>query len=277
MSYPSDQLEVVEYVSADGLVVTFEVERGTTGRIMPTVELWTDTIPLVPGARYRGARHGTRVVTLPIVTGGVRYGRDDLRALARALDPLRGMGTLRTNTSQRQLACVYQAGLDALAEDYPHFARAAVQFLATDPYWVDTTEQVRDLTPANLDSEWFPFFPLDLGGTNILGNFSITNVGDADAWPSLEVWGPGSGFQFFNVTTGARLIIDGDVPAGQFISVKTQPGIREVSVSGASWYHRLTRDSSLFPLQPGFNQLRIAYQTSEARVIIRWRLRYLAP
>jgi hypothetical protein len=277
VSYPTERPEVVEYVSADGLVATFEVERGTTGRMMPPVELYSDTVPLVPGSRYRGARHANRIVTLPIVTGGTRYGRDELRTLARTLDPVRGMGLLRATTSARQLNCVYQAGLDALAENFPHFSRAALQFLATDPYWVDTLENTRDLTPANIDSEWFPFFPLDLGGTNILGEFSVVNMGDADAWPRIEVWGPGSGFQFYNLTTGERTVVDGEVPGGQFLTINTLPGQRDVSVSGSNWFSRLSRDSTLWAFAPGFNQLRLAYATTEAHVLVRWRLRYLAP
>jgi hypothetical protein len=275
--------EVLEYISADGLSVRFVVERGATGRLMPPVDIWTDTVPLTPGSRYRGARHAARVVVLPIVTGGVRYGRDELRALARALDPLRGMGRLRSTalatglSGGRQLFCVYQAGLDALKEDFPHWSRVALQFLAPDPYWEDTVEQVRDFAPANIDTEWFPFLPLDLGGTNILGNFSITNAGDAEAWPSIEVQGPGEAFAFENRTTGQRMQVVGAVPAGQVLRIVTQPGARAVSLGNANWFSRLTRDSVLWGLVPGVNQLRVNYETSTARIVLRWRLRYLTP
>lgn len=277
---PGADLEVMEYVSADGLVVRLEVERGATGRFMVPVDIWEDVVPLTPGSRYRGARHSARSVVLPIVSGGARHGRDELRALARALDPMRGMGRLRLVSGPgqgRELHCVYQSGLDSLKEEYPHWSRAALQFRATDPYWVDATEQVRDFAPANIDTEWFPFLPLDLGGTNILGNFSITNAGDAEAWPSIEVQGPGAEFGFQNLTTGQRMEVPGEVPAGQVLRIMTQPGLRSVSLGNQNWFSRLTRASVLWGLVPGVNLLRVHYETSQSRIILRWRLRYLTP
>ena len=276
----STEPEVLEYVAADGLSVRFTVERGATGRLMPPVDIWEDVVPLTPGSRYRGSRHGARTVTLPIVTGGLRTGRAELRALARALDPARGMGRLRSTTGQgpgRELNCVYQGGLDALKEDYPNFARAALLFRATDPYWVDQTEQVRDFSPANVDTEWFPFFPLDLGGTNIVGNFSITNGGDAAAWPVIDVGGPGENFIFQNNTTGQRMAISGAVAAGQTLHIVTLPGARSVTYGNQNWFSHLSRDSVLWGLAPGFNSLRVTYETISARVQMRWRLRYLTP
>ena len=75
-------------------------------------------------------------------------------------------------------------------------------FRAPTPTGPTRSSYVRDFTPSNIDTEWFPFFPLDLAGTNIRGEFSITNTGDADAWPSVEVGGPGRDFGFHNLTTG---------------------------------------------------------------------------
>lgn len=276
------EAEALEYVSGDGLSVRFVVERGSTGRMMPPVDVWEDIVPLTPGSRFRGTRHAARTVTIPIVTGGLRFGRAEIRQLARVLDPARGMGRLRSvgfssQGTGRELNCVYQGGLDALKEEYPHWARVALLFRATDPYWVDQTEQVRDFAPANVDTEWFPFFPLDLGGTNILGNFSITNVGDVEAWPTIEVGGPGSGFIFQNISTGQRMAVTGDVAAGQTLRVVTLPGARSVTYAGQNWFSRLSRDSVLWGLRPGLNQLRVTYETTSARIILRWRLRYLTP
>lgn len=278
----TNEPEVLEYVAGDGLSVRFTVERGAMGRMMPPVDVWEDIVPLTPGSRFRGTRHAARTVTLPIVTGGLRDGRTEIRNLARVLDPARGMGRLRSvgfssGGTGRELNCVYQAGLDALREDYPSFARVALVFRATDPYWVDQTEQVREFTPANIDTEWFPFFPLDLGGTNILGNFSITNSGDAEGWPTIEVGGAGSNFVFANLSTGQRMAVTGDVAAGAQLRIVTLPGQRSVTYQGQNWFSRLSRDSVLWGLRPGLNLLRVTYETTNARILLRWRLRYLTP
>ena len=284
MSTITTDPEILEYVSADGLRVTLAVERGTTGRLMPPVDIWEDTVPLMAGSRYRGARHGARTIVLPIVTGGLRYGRDELRALARVLDPMRGMGSLRqivvsggVFNRARLINCVYEAGLDSFREDYPHFGRAALMFRCPDPYWTDADELVRDFTPSNIETEWFPFFPLDLAGTNIRGEFSITNTGDADAWPSVEVGGPGRDFEFHNLTTGQYMRVAGEVPAGRQLRIVTQPGARAVMLNADNWFGRLDRASTLWGLAPGFNLLRVLYVTESSRVGVRWRLRYLTP
>lgn len=272
--------ETLTYVSADGLAVQFVIERGTTGRLMPPVEIYEDTVPLIAGSRFRGARHAARTVTLPIVTGGVRYGRDELRTLARVLDPLRGMGALRVVSGQgagRELACVYQAGLESLSEQYPNFARTALQFRATDPYWHDTAFVERDFTPSAITNEWFPIFPLSIAPTNVRGEFSVNNVGDADAWPETRVQGPGSNLRWENLTTGRFLSVAADIPAGRTLTITTVPGGRNIALDADNWFNRLDRGSTLWPFVPGFNNLRITYNTESARVNVRWRLRYLSP
>lgn len=279
---PLEELpEVVEYISADGLHATLVVERGATGRMMPPVDIWEDVVPLTPGSRYRGARHAARSFVLPVVTAGNRYGREQLRQLARVLDPLRGMGRIRLMSGPgtgREINCVYQAGLDSLKEDYPHWSRAALQFRATDPYWGDGIENLREFSAAALETEWFPIFPLDLSTTNVRGEFSITNSGDAWSWPSTEVTGPGADFTFDNRTTGGHLFVAGEVPAGRTLIITSTPGARSVSLdNGDNWFSRLDRGSTLWGFVPGLNQLRVTYATEAGRLTIRWRLRYLTP
>jgi Phage tail protein len=172
---------------------------------------------------------------------------------------------------------VYRAGLDSLVEDYPHFSRASLLFRATDPYWHDGVYQVRDFVPSELVTEWFPIFPLSIAPTNVFGEFSVNNNGDADAWPEVDVQGPGDDFRFTNMTTDRFLAITGNIPAGGTLKVTTEPGNRGVSLGAENWFNRLERGSSLWQLVPGFNTLRVQFRTEASRVAIRWRLRYLTP
>ena len=50
-----------------------------------------------------------------------------------------------------------------------------------------------------------------------------------------------------------------------------------MSLGNQNWFSRLTRDSVLWGLVPGVNLLQVNYETDSARVVMRWRLRYLAP
>ena len=61
---------------------------------MPPVTIHTVRVPQSQGGRFRHARHDERLATIPVVLPGPTAGRDELRRWARALDPLKGEGTL---------------------------------------------------------------------------------------------------------------------------------------------------------------------------------------
>lgn len=272
--------EYLDFIAADGRSVSFEIERGMTGRLMPPVDVWEDIVPLVAGSRFRGARHSARNIVVPIVTKGIVYGRDELRQLASVLDPVRGMGRLRVvggPSDGREIPCVYQAGLDSVSEDYPHFSRASILFRATDPYWTDGHLNEQTFVPGQTQSQWFPIFPIELGAIDVFARFTIVNAGDVISWPEVLVNGPGSDFAMDNITTGQSLWVHGAIPNARRLVVTTKPGQRAVSLDQDNWFSHLDRDSSLWGLVPGPNVVQIRYTSVFGSVTLRWMLNYLAP
>jgi hypothetical protein len=280
-------VEVVEFVSADGLSAQFDVLRGAHGRMMPPIELWDEIVPLQSGSRFIGARHGTRPLVFPVFLDGPVSGRLELRSLARVLDPLRGLGTLRILNgaySGRQITCVYESGLDQLSEELPDWVMPTLAFRAFDPYWTDASEQSQIITPGSNVSAagfntWTTWYPLIFSSTTIFADLSITNASDAVVWPIITVTGPGTDLQLTNVTTSQSLVLPGSIADGSRVVFDSRPGYKTVTRDGVNIFSQLTATSAFWPLLPGTNRITITFSsTTPARtqVVITFRPRYLA-
>src|SRR5205085_91572 len=132
--------ETHEWRSAAGETIRFVTRTEAKQRIMPPVSILTVRVPQAQGGRFRGARHDERLATIPVVLPGPGDGRAELRRWAKALDPLKGEGTLTVVQGPwagRQLVCAYEAGLDDFAEEYSLLGLTTLAFRAADPYWQD--------------------------------------------------------------------------------------------------------------------------------------------
>lgn len=226
-------------------------------------------------------------MTLPVVVPGPDAGRDELRRWARALDPLKGEGTLTVVQGAhagRQLVCVYAAGLDDFAEEWPLLGLTTLGFHAADPYWQDNTETTILAMLGMNTYHWFPFAgswaqqPLILGASDVFAAVTATNTGDVDAWPIVTATGPGNTLTLTNSTTGDHLQLAGTLLAGDVVVIDTRPGRKSVAINGNNAFGQLTDDSSLWPLVPGTNRISIglAAATAASSVTFAWRNRWLS-
>lgn len=273
--------ETHEWRASSGETIRFSTLVGAQQRMMPPVELVTIRVPQSQGGRFRWARHAERVVSLPVVVPGPTEGRDEVRRWAKALDPLRGEGTLTVVQGPwagRRIVCVYEAGLDAFTEDYPLLGLATLLFRASDPYWDDGAESSFTASQASTKTTWFPFLPLVLGASDVFAVATITNVGDVDAWPVVTVTGPGSDLTVTNTTTADTWHLTGAIAAGSTAVIDTRPGHKSARVDGFNVFGRLTDDSVLWPLVPAANRVSIAFTgtTVATRVVFAWRNRWLS-
>ncbi len=284
---PDAVCETHEWRGAAGDTIRFVTRTGATARMMPPVSLHTIRVPQSQGGRFRHARHEERLVALPVVVPGPTAGRDELRRWARALDPLKGEGTLTVVQGPwagRRLVCAYEAGLDSFAEEWPLLGLTTLAFRAADPYWEDVAESTVTATIDDESFTWFPFAgtwaaqPLMLGASDVFAVVTITNTGDVNAWPVIDVTGPGSDLTLTNVTTGAVTHLTGDIDPGSTVHIDTRPGRKTVRVDTANAFGRLTDDSTLWPLVPGPNRVSIglASATVDTHATFSWRNRWLA-
>jgi hypothetical protein len=284
---PWDGCETHEWRSARGDVVRFVTRTEAQARMMPPVTNTTIRVPQAQGSRWRSARHEERLLALPVVVPGPQSGRDELRRWAMALDPLKGQGTLTVVVGPwagRQLVCVYDAGLDDFAEEYPLLGLTTLAFRAADPYWQDSIESNVVAGINTTAYKWFPFAgsfpaqPLILGASDVFAAVTIANNGDVDTWPVINVVGPGTDLTITNQTTGLHEHLTGTIAAGSTVIIDTRPGRKTVTVDGFNAFGRLTPDSTLWPLVTGPNRITIGFATAtvDSLATFTWRNRWLA-
>jgi hypothetical protein len=278
---PDAICETHEWRSAAGEIIRFVTRTEAEQRMMPPVTIHTINVPQAQGGRFGHARHEERLVTLPVVVPGPDAGRDELRRWARALDPLKGEGTLTVvqgTHAGRQLVCAYETGLEDLSEEWPLLGLTVLGFRAADPYWQDATESNLIATISATSFTWFPFLPLVLGSSDVFAQATITNSGDVNAWPIITTLGPGADLTLTNMTTGLAWHLTGNIAAGSTLVVDTRPGHKSVRLDGFNQFGRLTDDSALWPLVPGPNRISIGFAggTAASKVTFTWRNRWLS-
>jgi hypothetical protein len=279
---PDEDCETHEWRSATGETIRFVTRTEAQQRFMPPVTLHTIKVPQTQGARFRDARHDERLVTLPVVFPGPTAGRDEIRRWARALDPVKGEGTLTVvqgDHAGRQLVCAYEAGLDGFTEEYPMLGLGTLAFHAADPYWQDATEHSDTAGIDSTGHTWFPFPPLVLGASDVFATLTLTNDGDVDAWPIITAHGPGNDLTVTNETTGLAWTITGAIVLDATpVVVDHRPGHKSVTYGDESLFGRLTDTSVLWPIVPGTNRISIGFASADVNssVSFTWRNRWLS-
>lgn len=279
---PDADCETHEWRSPAGETIRFVTRTEAQQRMMPPVSLQSVRVPQAQGGRFRGARHDERLLTLPVVVPSAGSGRAELRRWARALDPVKGEGTITVvqgDNAGRQLVCAYEAGLEEWSEEgYPGLGLTTLAFRAADPYWQDAAESSLN---ANINSKaftWFPFLPLVLGASDVFAAVTITNDGDVQAWPVITTLGPGTDLTLTNQTTGLAWHLTGSIASGSTLVVDHRPGHKAARLDGNNVFGRLDDASALWPLEPGPNRIAIGFAsgTAASNVGFAWRNRWLA-
>jgi hypothetical protein len=193
-----------------------------------------------------------------------------LDALARALSHDRAglpvAGTLafqRPDGSSRQIPVMCTSGPDLPDDDGLGFVRSAtygLTFQPLSPYFEDTDAAApAPLTfrAAPVSGGVPPMPPVLLSPSTVLGETSVTNSGDADAWPVWTITGPGTP-TLKNNTTGLQWGFATALGDGELRIVDLRPGmVSAVDGDGTDWWADLVKSSprDLWQMVPGVNSL----------------------
>jgi hypothetical protein len=264
---------------AEGITVA----PGRTGFGMPPVELATDTTPGIPGATLREVIVQPRLMSVPLNIVGEDPGdrRFRFRQLISRMNPALGDGRLVVTAADglsRRIGARYVDGLqgsfarDAVAG---RLQRAMVVLEALQPFWEDNEATVLEWHGVD-PTTWFPLFPLRLSASTVLAAPTVDNDGDAPFWPRWEVTGPGTSLEWHNDTTGKSFAFDPNLAGGDRMIVDTDT--KTVTVNGVNRFGSIRAGSSLWPLQPGGNQLRLVVtgSTAQTTVTMTYRRRWLS-
>ncbi len=268
----------ITYTSAKGTVINLDDRENYTvltdsaGFLLPTYAFSMESLTQNL-SRYQQFRAKNRVVEISLhVEGETVEAFDQAMAnLIEALDPLEGDGILKVtkdNGEERQLTCRYVGGAEgnyAVGSYGLTWMDLIINLQAIDPYWyaVDPIEAQYATVDVETQS-FFPsvggaFFPLVLEASNVVGINVIENPGQKEAWPIWGIFGPGSGLELKNLTTGKILNLDYEIGEGGVVTIDTRPGKKTVLLNdGTNLFGNLSIDSALFPLIKGNNELKIS-------------------
>jgi hypothetical protein len=241
------------------------MSEGVSGLGAAAIEVTTDPRAR-GGVRVRHVQAGERIITWPLYVYGATHQK--FIALWRAVtsaftDTSRlGPGTLeiaRPDGTTRQVQAYYQDGFDpsgkqgyGITSDY-----CVISLLCEDPYWRDAAP-VRVHRASGTGTDFLVPYP-SVSSAQVLGQTTLINPGDVNAWPSWTVTGPGASFTATLIDTGEAFTVDpnaaqvahGNLLAGQYVTIDTDPP-RVRYMDGSNWSGALSWPGAvLWALPPG--------------------------
>lgn len=244
------------------------------------------------GAQYRGARVLPRVMDLTLkVSGGNRETvRSRLAAIGRVFAP--GAGSARLSLlvdGEVWFVDVRRMGggdFDWAADtDGATFLKTTITVQAGDPYWTREREDQRVIKPGGLGRGLLggahSLTDLRLSTTTALGQTTLPNSGDVEAFPVWTIRAPFTRFELVSAT-GDTLAwgTDGEGVAGAskadgFIVIDTKVGT-VVDELGANRYDGLAAGPRFWPVPPGSLAASVVVEGAEdgvTQVEVLWRPR----
>jgi hypothetical protein len=261
--------------------------RGAVGLdVAPTDVAWSTT-PGVEGGFVDESRTVPRPVLLPLAIvadsqPALWAAKGLIRQVVRPGESVTAEGAFNLVCSSlsgtRQLTCVYLSGLEGVTR-VPHYDRFALELLAVDPFARDRTERVveftlGDSTGSMVSADPATAGPRQLGSSVVIGDaMPIDIVSGIPVWPRIDFTGPFSPLTV-SASTGMSISVPGGVPAGQTLTVVTDPRNKSIRLDGALAAGMVARGSKVgAPFLPGLNHLSVAATgaTSASRIVLSWR------
>lgn len=262
------------------------VQPGAKGLDMPSYAFARDESPGIDGHEVRQVRAEGKTITLPVAfwanDSRAAY-KARRRALIRSLNPKRGQGTLtltEPDGEQRSIGVRYTDGMEGDESRDAAGARWCITALVFDvasPYWIggEVTTEWKNST----GGDFFPFLPLVVGDSQVLGSVTVDNDGDDDAFPVWTIKGPATTVTLTNATTGQTLVLTRTITGADTIVIDTRERRQTALLNGTTnLWPNLSDASALWPLETGINELTltVAGSTSATSVRMTYQPRYLA-
>lgn len=288
-----NEMPTISFTDPAGLVTEFSdwsngwvLQPGAKGLDMPAYTFTQDESPGIDGYAVRQVRAGGKEISLPIAfwadDSRMAY-LDRRRSLIRSLNPKRGPGTLtvtQTDGTARTIGARYTAGLEgdeSLDASGARWCMGVLSFACPSPFWLgpEATTEWR----SSVAGTFFPFLPLVVGNSQVLGSVSVDNDGDDNAFPVWTVTGPATAISLTNVTTGDVLVLARTITVGDTVVIDTRERQQTAVLNGTTnLWGDISDASTMWALEPGHNDLTLTVTgaTSNTRVRMTYQPRYLA-
>ncbi|MEU5403710.1 phage tail family protein [Streptomyces sp. NPDC005963] len=255
----------------------FQATSGATGFGLPAVAVqWLEGAG--DGALYRRTRILARDIDLPleIFARDRRHLQTLLSRLALALAGecsliLQDDTGAQWSTTVRRVGGGEAAyGVDTTGE---REWRSVITLRAGDPYWTSSQSQSRTIGSAGTAGFLSNLVRLKVTSSQAIGQITLTNDGDADAYPVWEVHGPGADFEAVS-PAGERLKWVGNLAAGETLTLDTRRGT-VVDQSGANRYSQLAPAPRFWTVRPGTSVAVASLNgvDTSSKIVCSWRPR----
>lgn len=201
---------------------------------------------------------------IPILLGIRGLNREELfskrRILIRLFNPKLGVGTLRLEigTNSYEIKGTPDGGPEFPYSKSRTNQPALINIRAPDPNWYNPKTEKRTLA-SFVGGFSFPFsFPLSFGE---VGDFlEVENKGDVDTPVFVVFKGPLKNPVLENKTTGQKITVTQEIPAGESLEINTAFGKKSVfrvlaDGSRVSAFNWVDPKSKLWQLIPGVNEI----------------------
>lgn len=262
------------------------------GASVPEYRAVTERVPLKDGSNLKYIDVDETEIDLTLIVRGTD--EEDLwnrlALLSNSFNPRinsERTGVLRVtppNGITREIECYPISGFrineSTLA---PTTVDVELTFLATYPFWRSVNEVVETFALDN-PPNWFPIFPLQLGGDAIVSVFQLDNFGHVPVFPIWKITGPGSNPKITKQTTGEYIALTNNggitLDSGQFITVDAQA--KKITLNdGTNLMSKLDWGSSFFsiPANGVFEEgvsikAEMPGATTESSIEVRYRTYY---
>jgi len=260
------------------------------GASVPEFRAITERVPLKDGSQLKYIDVEETEIDLTLIIQGTDEADlwNRINLLSNQFNPRRGAGRLRVTTPSsitREIECYPISGFKLNESTLqPTTVDIELTLLATNPYWRSTTENVEVFALDN-PPNWFPIFPLQLGGDAIVSVFTLDNFGHVPVYPMWKITGPGSNPKITNQETGEYIDLSNNggitLDSGQFITIDTEQKTITLN-DGTNLMSRLDWGSSFFtiPANGVFEEgtsikAEMPGATTESSIEVRYRHYYL--
>lgn len=222
---------------------------------LPPVELRTERLAGVDGARLRAVGHGPSTLRVP-----VRINGDDdadiqttYETLVRAIRPegeFRLTAERLDGSTAREIRVRYEGGLENLAIPYGNYPTRLLNLdlVALDPWWTDIGTPVQTYGPV----------PFNDGGGGGINEARLNVTATVPVWPKIYLAGAMQNVEAVNWAnnTGWRMVQVMDSESDEMI-IETAPGLVGAHYNGSIRTYPFDAFTNLedFALEPGENPI----------------------
>lgn len=234
------------------------------------------------GGTWRFTKRGVRELDIPVVIFGAT--RDDvetnLRRLANLLHDRNGGTTLRASYDTGEIWELpnghYVAGAESVRGDDSglYWCRWVLSMQFATPFWIRQKADQLALGAGTTGRSLIPdLAELRVSSSQAIGNLSIENTGDVEAFPVWQFQGPMDSV-VVQSADGSSFSYDVPILLGQTITIDTSSGT-VVDATGANKYANLGASPKLFPFPAGISQNGIAALGTDAnsKITVYWQPR----